>query len=107
MHSIEWYSVQVMYTDRVPFALYGELEKGGIYISAGGRLCGPGKGVYLQSESLAEAYVAALIKRRNKIDPHFKARVVLMSSNYARYRDFIERDTSKVREKLSGWGVQA
>lgn len=40
-HMIEWFTVQVYYSDHVPFALFGDLEKGSLFMSSGGRLCGP------------------------------------------------------------------
>ncbi|MGL4356013.1 MAG: hypothetical protein ACRCTP_19530 [Aeromonas popoffii] len=104
-HTVKWYSVQVLYTVRVPFALFGELEKGGLFISAGGRLCGPRAAAYLEGELLAEKYISALVKRRKKLDPNFTARAVLMSSNNSMYRNLIVRDTLKVSDKLTTWGI--
>lgn len=104
-HSVKWYSVQVLYTDRVPFSLFGELEKGGLFISAGGRLCSRHAAAYLESELLAEKYISALVKRRKKLDPNFTARAVLVSSNHSMYRNLIVRDTLKVSDKLSSWGI--
>ena len=104
-HPIKWFTVKVMHTDRVPFELFGDLEKGSLYISAGGRLCGPGAAVYLKSENLAEAYATAMTVRRKKTDPHFEARICDVSSSNERLRDFIVRDSLKVAEKLTRWGV--
>lgn len=94
----------VFYTDRVPFSLFGELEKGGLFISAGGRLCGRHAAVYLESELLAETYISALAKRRKKLDPNFNARAVLVSSNHGMYRNLITRDTLKVSDKADCLG---
>lgn len=105
-HKIEWFTVRVNYTDRVTFELFGELEKGSLFISAGGRLCGPGAAVSLDSQQLAEAYLQALAMRRKKTDPEFQAETMQVSSpnGYARAR--IERDSNKVREKLTRWGIE-
>lgn len=80
--------MQVQYSDRVPFELLGELEKGSLFISAGGRLCGPGASVSLDSQQLAELYLQALTTRRKKIDPEFRAMAMQVSSSneYARAR---------------------
>ena len=104
-HPIKWFTVKIIHTDRVPFELFGELEKGSLYISAGGRLCGPSAAVYLKNENLAEAYVTALTLRRKKTDPHFDARVCDVESSNERFRDFITRDSIKVSEKLVRWGI--
>ncbi|WP_323942710.1 hypothetical protein [Aeromonas caviae] len=104
-HSVKWYSVQVLYTDRVPFSLFGELEKGSLFISAGGRLCGPHAAAYLEDELLTEKYISALVQRRKKLDPNFMARAVQMSSNNKMYRSRIAKDTLKVSDKLTAWGI--
>ncbi len=104
-HPIKWFTVKVIHTDRVPFELFGDLEKGSLYISAGGRLCGPSAATYLKSESLAEAYATALTLRRKKTDPHFEARVCGVESSNERLRDYIVRDSLKVSEKLARWSV--
>lgn len=102
---IKWFTVKVIHTDRVPFELFGDLEKGSLYISAGGRFCGPSAATYLKSESLAEAYATALTLRRKKADPHFEARVCGVESSNERLRDYIVRDSLKVSEKLARWSV--
>ncbi|MGL5127011.1 MAG: hypothetical protein ACRC7D_02270, partial [Aeromonas popoffii] len=70
-HMIEWFTVQVYYSDHVPFALFGDLEKGSLFMSSGGRLCGPGSAVSLDSQQLAESYIQALTTRKMKSDPEF------------------------------------
>ena len=102
---IKWFTVKVIHTDRVPFELFGDLEKGSLYMSAGGRLCGPGAAAYIQNENLAAAYVTALAIRREKTDPHFEARVWCIESPNERVRDFITRDSQKISEKLTRWGI--
>ena len=104
-HPIKWYTVKVVHTDRVPFDLFGDLEKGSLYISAGGRLCGPGAAVYLKSKQLAEAYVLALTARRKRTDPHFSACVDKVTSSYEGHLQFVARDSQKVSEKLARWGI--
>lgn len=104
-HPIKWFTVKVIHTDRVPFDLFGDLEKGSLYISAGGRLCGPGAGVYLDSINLAEAYAQALSTRRKKVDPNFDAQVCSISSSNEGVRSFIVRDSLKVRDKLARWNI--
>ncbi|MBS4637185.1 hypothetical protein [Aeromonas caviae] len=103
---IKWFTVKVIHTDRVPFELFGELEKGSLYISAGGRFCGPGAAAYIQNESLAAAYVKALALRRKKTDPHFDARVCGVESSNEHFRDFIARDSQKINDKLARWGIK-
>lgn len=105
-HPIKWFTVKVMHTDHVPFELFGELEKGSLYISAGGRFCGPGAAACLKSENLAEAYAAALTVRRNKTDPHFEASVCVAESSNERLRDLMAKDSLKVSEKLVRWGEE-
>lgn len=104
-HPIKWFTVRVIHTGRVPFELFGELERGNLYISAGGRLCGPGAAAYLKSENLADAYVTALTLRRKKTDPQFDACVCYVSSSNESFFKYITRDTLKVTEKLIRWGV--
>lgn len=105
-HKIEWFTVQVYYSDRVPFELFGDLEKGSLFMSAGGRLCGPGAAVSLDSQQLAEAYLQALTTRRKKADPEFKALAMQVSSSNEYARSRIKRDSDKVREKLTRWGIE-
>ena len=104
-HMIEWFTVQVYYSDRVPFALFGDLEKGSLFMSAGGRLCGPRASVSLDSQQLAEVYVQALTTRKKKADPEFKAVAMQVSSSNEYARPRIKRDSDKVREKLTRWGI--
>jgi len=105
-HKIEWFTVQVQYSDRVPFELVGELEKGSLFMSAGGRLCGPGASVSLDSRELAEGYLQALTTRRKKTDPEFQAVAMQVSSSSEYARAHIKRDSDKVREKLTRWGIE-
>lgn len=101
-HMIEWFTVQVYYSDRVHFALFGDLEKGSLFMSAGG----PGAAVSLDSQQLAEAYLQALTTRRKKADPEFKAVAMQVSSSNEYARSRIKRDSDKVREKLTRWGIE-
>lgn len=103
---IKWFTVQVKYSGRVPFELFGELEKGALFMSAGGRLCGPGFSVSLDSQELAEAYLLALTARRRKTDPEFLAVAMQVSSSSEYCRSHIKQDSDKVREKLTRWGVE-
>ena len=105
-HMIEWFTVQVYYSDRVPFALFGDLEKGSLFMSAGGRLCGPRASVSLDSQQLAEVYVQALTTRKKKADPEFKAVAMQVSSSNEYARSRIKRDSDKVRETLTRWGCE-
>ena len=100
-HKIEWFTVQVQYSDRVPFELFGELEKGSLFMSAGGRFCGPGA-----SRELAEGYLQALTTRRKKTDPELQAVAMQVSSSSEYARAHIKRDSDKVREKLTRWGIE-
>lgn len=103
---IKWFTVQVVHSDRAPFALAEELERGGIFISVGGRLCQPGFSVHLKSKPLAEAYIQALSKRRKKMDPDFEARVCDASSENEKVRESIAKDSQIVAERLARWGVK-
>lgn len=105
-HNVEWFTVQVQYSDRVPFELFGELEKGSLFMSAGGRLCGPEAAASLDSQQLAVAYLQALAIRRKKTDPEFKAVAIQLSSSHGYAQVRIEQDSNKVREKLIKWGVE-
>ncbi len=102
-YKYEYYSVNVLEAERVTFELFSEIEKGRLYISAGGRLCSITASVCLDNEDLANKYIEALCIRRKKKDPEFSAIAVKMSSNYSSLGAKIINDSAKVRDKLARW----
>ncbi|MGY3857923.1 hypothetical protein [Aeromonas intestinalis] len=100
---IKLFTVKVVYSDRVPFDLHGEMEKGSLYISVGGRFCGPGAAVALKSKKLAESYIQALAVRRKKTDPHFEAFACEVRTTNENFIVTIAKDSQKVAEKLARW----